>query len=600
MADPSASPLRKHLVRLAVLGLVPLAVLAALAIAITTQAHRAEVTRSTLNLSRAVAGTVYAELDATVATLANLSRATELQEGDIPGFYERARKLTEVHAEWTAITLADPQGRVLFRTSLPLAGGPFGPVDSESLLSVLESKRPTVGHASRGVRGQVAVPVRFPVLQGGRLAYVLTAVVKPDRLLAMLERQRVPEGWVVGVLDSSLRIFARSRAHQDHVLRQATPGLARLVGAGRQEGGGLLTDQEGTVVVTGFSRTPQYGWVVAVGAPAAPLVSLFTPTMALYVGGAVGSLLICAWLALRVARRMAADIRDVTDAAADLGAGRPLNVGASHIEEIQRLGRALIDASTRLRTAQDAQRDALQQAQEAVRAKDAFLAMLSHELRNPLAPMVSAMYLLDQRSDASSARERAVLRRQMEHLRRLVDDLLDVARINRGSVDLQLEPTELVQELRAVVEDLQQAQPAARSGIRLHAEVEQAWLQADAKRLAQVFTNLLANALRHGQGRPITLAVTATDDRVRVQVRDLGDGMAPHTLERVFEPFYQSEDTSAQPGGLGLGLAIVQSIVEGHGGTVTAHSEGLGHGSRFDVDLPLDPRRAAASAPAPA
>lgn len=574
--------------KLALLGLAPLAVLAGLAIYFAAQAHRAELARSTLDLSRAVASVVQSEFDGALMTLASLARAPELQAGDLPAFHQRARRLMELQTEWTAITLADTEGRVLLGTNRPFRPEPIEPREAASLQRVLRTGQPVIGKVVPDSRGEPSVAVRYPVVMGDRLEYVLTAALTPERLVAMLERQRVPDRWVIAILDHDLRIFARSKAQAQYALREATPGLRRLAESGRSEGNGLTPSQEGPLVVTGFSRTPEAGWLVAVGAPTTPLAGGFTPTVALYLAGALGSLLICALLALRAARRISADIRQVADTAASLGEGRRAPVMASPIVEIDRLGRALREASDRLHAAQAAQSAALEQAQDASRAKDDFLAMLGHELRNPLAPMVAAMYLLDARSDPASARERTILRRQMHHLRRLVDDLLDVARIARGEIDVQPEALELVTELAAVVDDVRQAHPDAPE-IHFERGVVQAWVHADSRRLAQVFTNLLTNAIRYGAGRPIRVAIgRAGDDTVRVSVADEGQGMSAQTLLHVFEPFYQAPQNPGRPqGGLGLGLAIVRSIVAAHGGTVEAQSAGPDQGSRFEVVLPL-------------
>ncbi|MBL0421758.1 sensor histidine kinase [Ramlibacter sp. AW1] len=598
---PSSTPrtLRWHLFRLTLIGLVPLAVFAALALLQAARGQRAELARSTLDLARAVASAVQAELDGTVMTLASLSRSSDLQAGDISAFYQRTQRLMELQPEWTSMVLADSQGRVLFRTSLPLERGPVAPVDRDSLASTLESARPTVGQAMRGPRGHVTVAVRYPVLRDGRTDFVLTAVLRPDRLLDILRRQQVPENWVIAILDARLRIFARSQAQEQFALREATPELQALASAGRRDGTGISRNQEGARVVTGFSRTPEFDWLVAVGAPSPPLAQLLSPTVGLYFAGAVGSLLICALLALRAARRISADIQRVSDSAARLGEGRPagpLEPAGSRIVEIEQLARALDDASQRLHAAQAAQATALQQAQEAGRAKDEFLAILGHELRNPLAPMVSAMYLLDARSTRETERERGILRRQMDHLRSLVDDLLDVARLTRGKVTIEHQPVELVRELSAVLEDVRQASDSDTDtdAIRFEPEEAQAWVRGDSRRLAQVFTNLLTNALRHGQGQPVTVSLRMAGSQVHVRVQDSGEGMEAQTLAHVFEPFYQSHlAPGRQRVGLGLGLAIVRSLVEAHGGTVSAHSAGPGQGARFDVLLP------AAEPPAP-
>jgi hypothetical protein len=209
------------------LGLAPLALFTALAIYIAAQAHRTELARSTLDLSRAVASAVQAELDGTLMTLASLARSPELQSGDVPAFYRRAQRLMELQTEWSAITLADAQGRILLWTSLPLGAQPAQAHENESLQQVLRTGAPAIGKAVRNARGEPAVAVRFPVVMEERLEYVLTAVLTPERLVAMLQRQRVPDNWVIAILDHELRIFAPLQGPVAVRAARSHAGLAR-------------------------------------------------------------------------------------------------------------------------------------------------------------------------------------------------------------------------------------------------------------------------------------------------------------------------------------------------------------------------------------
>jgi signal transduction histidine kinase len=594
MTDPRMSPrrprtLRQQLTWLSLLGLVPLAVLAALALFYAAQAHRTELKRSTLDLSRAVANAVQSEFDVTLVALDNLSRSPDLMSNDLESFAERARDAVALQPHWAALALLDARGQPLLRTDAPGGGAALYPVlDPESLDRVLERRSPAVGMARRDPSGRLVASVRFPVVVDNEIRFVLSANLVPDRMVAMLKRQRVPDGWVIAILDAERQIFARSRNQEEFALRRATGALLQLASSGAAEGHGVSTNQEGRRVVTGFNRTPDFDWMIAVGAPTTPLASFFTPALALFFGGIGGSLLICAVLALRLSRRIAQDIAQAGDAATQLGAGQAVPTVRSDIAEIDRLGKALGEAGQRLVEANAAQQTALQAAHAAGRSKDEFLAILGHELRNPLAPMVSALWLLDARSDARTERERTILRRQLDHMRRLVDDLLDVARITRGKLEIRRTEVDVVQVLADVLEDLRQAEAAQGVHVDFHPQAPHAWALGDPSRLAQVFTNVLTNAVRYGGAQPITVTVDEHGGEVHVQVQDRGAGMSPQVLERVFEPFYQVHHTGVnrRSGSLGLGLAIVHSIVEAHGGKVSAHSDGPGRGSRFEIVLP--------------
>jgi len=221
---------------------------------------------------------------------------------------------------------------------------------------------------------------------------------------------------------------------------------------------------------------------------------------------------------------------------------------------------------------------------EAARRKDDFLAMLGHELRNPLAPITTAVELLARHPAA--VRERTVIERHTRHLARLVDDLLDISRVTRGHVELRKEQVALATVLEQAVEV---ASPLmARHQHRLQVgPAPGVILQGDPVRLAQVFGNLLTNAAKFTPpGGAIDVQVERLRNRVLVTVRDNGTGIEPELLQRIFEPFVQGEGDTTR-GGLGLGLAIVKDLVERHGGTVSVQSEGRGKGAAFMVELPV-------------
>ena len=231
---------------------------------------------------------------------------------------------------------------------------------------------------------------------------------------------------------------------------------------------------------------------------------------------------------------------------------------------------------------------ALSNARDANRAKDDFLALLGHELRNPLAPITTALELMALRGFSRVEKEAAVIGRQAQHLSHLVDDLLDVSRITSGKLELDRRPTDLAE---IVVKSIEQASPLFEQK-QHHLDVDVSAgsiVSVDAIRMAQVFSNLLTNAAKYtDRGGSIALTARVEGEQVVISVRDNGVGMAPEMLPHVFDMFTQERRSVAQArGGLGLGLTIVKSLVAQHGGFVSAHSEGRGMGSIFEVWLPL-------------
>jgi signal transduction histidine kinase len=580
-------PLRHQLVLLAAIGMLPVFLLGAWGIWNAIQTQRENLQRSTLELSRALASAVESEIDATHRSLAAMSRSRLLTEGDLRGFHDLARNEVAARPAWATVSLTDGQGRLLFRTSEPYVDGGRGSVvDPLSLAQVIRGGEPVVGALTFGAQQLGAFAVRWPVVIDGKLAYVLTAAVRPDPILEVLQKQSVPPGWVIAVFDSAQRRVARTRPHPDS---DPSPSLKALLSHEADSGTGLTTSLEGDEVYTGYTRLRGTGWTVAVGAPTDDTRRDLARGLAWYLAGTLATVLLCLALARRIAASITGDIHAVRDDAVRLGEGRPVGETHSAIEEIDQMARALRSASERLSGTTESLREALNQATTAARAKDHFLAVLGHELRNPLAPMLTSLHLLNLKSDASTARERQIMGRQVAHLRRLVDDLLDVSRISRGKLEIRSDPVNLFTVVERAVESVQSS--VARRSAPLFVELPSApvWVRGDETRLVQALTNLLTNAVRFGgDGRiTVTLSATAVEAPASLTVTDEGDGMTPETLAHVFDPFYQAPQSSARStGGLGLGLAIVHNIVERHGGSVRADSDGPGRGSRFTLSLP--------------
>ncbi len=235
----------------------------------------------------------------------------------------------------------------------------------------------------------------------------------------------------------------------------------------------------------------------------------------------------------------------------------------------------------------------LEKAEAASRSKDEFLAMLGHELRNPLAPITTALHLMKMKDPTALARERAIIERQSAHLVKLVDDLLDVSRVARGKVKLHMSRITLSEVIARAVETASPLFEKKQHILTIdYDEDDPIQLEGDPLRLSQVFANLLTNAAKYtSTGGRVSLRVRRDGDAVIVRIEDNGAGLAPDQIPHLFDAFFQGRRTMERAqGGLGLGLALVKSFVTMHGGTVSAWSEGSGRGSTFEVRLPALPR----------
>ncbi len=259
-----------------------------------------------------------------------------------------------------------------------------------------------------------------------------------------------------------------------------------------------------------------------------------------------------------------------------------------------------VRSAVRARERQYDLRALLEQRRQADERKDQFLATLAHELRNPLAPIRNALALLRLQGAAAGAAFE-ILERQVGHLVRLIDDLMDVARITSGKLELREEPVALSSIIAAAVETSRPLIEAAGHELAVSLPEQELALHADPVRLAQVFANLLNNAAkytdRHGR---ISIAVKRDGDYAVVTVADTGIGIPAGSLPRVFDMFAQAEGAHVRSKtGLGIGLALARRLVELHQGSITATSEGEGRGSSFEVRLPLGPSAAPAASTAP-
>jgi len=263
-------------------------------------------------------------------------------------------------------------------------------------------------------------------------------------------------------------------------------------------------------------------------------------------------------------------------------------------------------SESRLRHLYEVEAKARAEAREANRRKDEFLAILGHELRNPLAPIVTALQLMRMRGPDAFQREREVIDRQVRHMVGLVDDLLDVSRVTRGKVELKRQRGEIAPLIAKAAEMASPLLEQRAHELVLHVPASGLAVDVDPGRIAQALGNLLTNAAKYTEPRGrIVVTAGRERDEVVIRVQDSGIGISPEVLPHVFELFVQEGRSLARSqGGLGIGLNIVRSLVELHGGSVTAHSEGLGKGSEFVVRLPALPLASCAAAadegPAPA
>jgi signal transduction histidine kinase len=437
--------------------------------------------------------------------------------------------------------------------------------------------------------GERAIGVAVPVMRGGEVRWVLTARLSYDVLSRFVGEQLYREGALAAVADRQLRIVARSREAARFFGHPVTDDLRAALGESPERGTHRLVTLDGAAVLAAWERMPS-GWTVTIGVP----VAVFDAPLQRSFGGllAFGLVVLAAGvgLSLMLGRRISAAIDAVATDARTLADGDPIAERRSSIRQVSTLFASLREASRAQRDKEQAREQAVEALREADRRKDEYLAMLAHELRNPLAPLRNAMGVLSRTLPAGTSQRQAVEMsdRQVRRLTRLVDDLLDVSRISQGKIALHREPVSIAAAVADAVEAVRPAIEERRQRLSLRLPDSAPVVFADGVRLAQVFENLLSNASKYTDpGGVIEVAVEDPPDAVRVRVRDTGIGLPPDQLERVFELFTQVDSSRDRAqGGLGIGLSLVRQLVELHGGTVTASSDGPGRGACFVVAMP--------------
>src|SRR5882724_2114253 len=592
-------PLRRRLLLLAAAGLVPLVVMSGIGLYVLAQQQRTQAERIGLELARALSTAVDAEQRSTISVLQTLATAVSLDRNDLRGFHERAQRIVETQPNWAAVFLAEPSGKRLVDSRLPY-GSELPPIpERESFDRVLRTRAPVVGNLAAGTRGLLLVPVRVPVVRAGELRYVLTALVKPEAILEVIKRQRVPDDWVISIFDANGLRVARSRAHQENLGGRASASLQAIMARGGQEGVGQTYDLEGGRNYASFSRLKDSGWAVAPGIPASFVEGGGYRSLAIYGGGILLSIGLGTLGAIVIARSVSRPIGDLRASARALGRRGPLKPPLdTSIQELRVVADALAIAAEE-RTSSEAEREELLHREQAARpaaeaanrAKDEFLAVRSHELRTPLNAVYGWARLLQTGQIRDEVAERALeaIVRNSDAQVRLIDDLLDVSRVVSGKMRLDVRPV----ELRAVIEEaLDAVRPAVEAKtIQLQSILDPRAgpITGDPDRLQQVIWNLVMNAVKFTpRGGRVQVHLQRVNSHIEIVVSDTGQGIAPNVLPFVFERFRQADSSSTRGhGGLGLGLALVKHLVELHGGSVTAQSAGEGQGATFIVKLPL-------------
>jgi signal transduction histidine kinase/CheY-like chemotaxis protein len=607
--------IRAYLYLMAAAVLAPVILFAGFALHLLARAEgdleRAKVARA----AERIALLVDAQHTHTQAALRVLGASPALARGDLGAFLGQARATADEHDAWCV--LMDGQGRMLFNTlGHAISTAPQEDAPPAYFRAMFAQNRPVVSDVMPGrASGRLITAVAIPQEAGGR-RYALAVGFGTDYFRRLLAQSGVPRDWQIDIVDRKGKLVASSQGPAELVGQDAAPGL---VAAGARSRAGMLDTvlRNGGAGAVAFTHSAQANWLIAVGAPAQALAAPAGGAGRTAMLALVAALAAAAVAATWFGRSHARSVRRVLESAGTLARGEFPPPRRSRIAEIDRLLVVLRQAGSELKRVQATRESAgferqsqLERAQQARdmaeeenRAKDQFLAMLGHELRNPLAPIGTAAQLLKLPDlDAHRARYAGdVIGRQVEHMNRLLSDMLDVSRVTRGLVTMNLEDVDLRNIVERAVEQTRPLMEERQHRLELRLPNAAVTVRGDQTRLTQVVANLLTNSAKYTPAHgAIQLSLASAGDEATLSVADDGEGITAELLPRVFDLFSQGERKADRAqGGLGLGLALVRSLVQLHGGSVEASSPGRGSGSIFTVRLPLKAELAAlAAAPA--
>ena len=594
--------IRAYLFMMAAGILIPVILFSGLALNMLQNGQRDAALAALGETANNVALRVERELYSAEAALKVLAASPSLVRQDYPAYYDEAKVTNRAATVWNV--LLDGEGRQLINTTAPYGELLPAAADQAGLMAHSFGAATSVSNLERGMRpSQLVTSVNLPLtLEDGR-RYVRRQTVSTEHFNRLLQDARVPPGWLVGLLDGKGNFVARN---MNAAVLVGTPARPELVAAARAHNSGRIRHLtlEGTESFDVYTHCSLSGWTVAVAAPVQLIERSAREASFVAAMGLLAAIVGAIALAALFGRQHVRSIARAVKAAIELGNGIPPERRHSRVLEVNELHGALHAAGEQLRQSQayvkhaESERQALLEREQAARlmaeqqnrAKDQFLAMLGHELRNPLAPISTAAQLLKLQShDAGRVRYASeVITRQVDHMNSLLGDMLDVSRVTRGLVSLSLEEVELKAVLERALEQTAGLIEAKRHRLRIDLPHGPLHVRGDKTRLIQIFANLVNNAAKYTPpDGAIGVRAGLAAGQVAVTVHDNGEGFSAELLPRLFDLFSQGErQPDRAQGGLGLGLALVKSLVQLHGGEVSASSPGAGLGSSFTVTLP--------------
>lgn len=603
---------RSYLALIVAAAILPVIGVAAWGLNILLEKEREAALRGARETVRASALLIDQELSNAQTALNVLGTSLTLAQGDMSAFYQRARDAVNKPDTW--IVLFDRSGQQLINTQVPYGTSLPRRANPQNGLEIMNTQKSRVTGLVKGpIRNNYVVALDSPVAVGGGQKYTISQAFTPDYFNRVITTQPVPSDWMLAIVDREGNTLARSHEPEKFIGMPTIPALKQAM---ETENDGMLRtlSLNGVEVYALFTKSTVSGWTVALGVPAKEIDASAAQAVTILALGMLLALASGALAAAYFGKRLVRSIQFVEASAAALGRGMQPRPAANDVSEVDRLNEALIRAGelltaerqTRMHTEDElktvltSEKEAREIAQEQNRAKDEFLAMLGHELRNPLAPISAASEILANTPHGNDKIKQTsqVISRQVRHMTQLINDLLDVSRVTRGLVAIDNREQDLRIAVRNAVEQIRPLIDTQGHHFRMELPDAPIMVAGDQKRLVQIVSNVLHNAVKYTPpGGEIQLKLDCGSEQAVISIKDNGIGIPSDMHGSVFDLFVQGKRGSDRTqGGLGIGLALVKSLVHLHGGSVTCTSAGAGAGSEFVISLPLLPQAGRAEA----
>lgn len=576
-----------HLIGLVFVAVIPLMLFAS-GLVFHLANQRSETLENTiLTTTTALVSAVDENIVSVATSLRILSESEGFEADTVQFLHKRLRDFVKKEKDWHHISFVDTRGVQIFDTSKPF-GRKLPRLNHDPIFNEMLKTGKTVISGYRPDENVITVAV--PVKKNDVIVYSLIGALKLNTFSKLLKSQTLQKNWTAAILDGDMNYIAHSRNPQLFTGKKASQVFIDKSKKDEDAYGFSYVNDHGSETFGAIANSRITNWKIMLRIPDDGHLFTSWKTIMYIVAGGTLLLALSAILALLFARKISRSLRELTRSARALGQGETVPEIKTTLSEVHEVNKALQAASAQRMKNESKIKDLYEKSQEAIKIRDTFMSVASHELKTPITTIKLQFQLLNKLLKKSEQVPVASLMKPIDRvdhvvnrLNVLIDDLLDVSRISAGKLSYHPQPINLGDMVSDIIHDLDEEALKKGSVIYFRKE-DEIYGEWDRHRLEQVFVNLLTNAIKYGNSNPIFVSMRLEENEAVLEVKDHGLGISKSNLEKIFERFERVGNHNGISG-LGLGLWIVKKVLEGFNGSITVESE-EGIGSTFRVYLP--------------